>query len=91
MKYVAGGVYNEEFLLVKPSGKGALPYVSSNPHGMLMNSTKHHSHFYRVEGNTLFLEYESWEASGVGAPSTVTLLQDQVDEIEKSFNRYDHK
>ena len=91
MKYVAGGIYNEEFLLVRPSGKGKLPYVSSNPHGSLLRSTQHHSHFYRLEGNTLFLEHQSWEATGIGAPGIVDLLQTQVDEIERSFNRYDHK
>jgi len=91
MLYVAGGIYYEEFLLVSPSGKGKMPYVSSNSDGSLRRSTQHHSHFYRLEGKTLFLESKSWEALGVGAPSHVDLLQSQVNEIEESFNRYDHK
>ena len=94
MKYVAGGIYphySEEFLLVRPSGKDTLPYVSSHPHGILCSSTRHHSHYYRVEGNELFLEIESWEATGVKAPKRVFLFPSQVKEIEESFAEYDHK
>ena len=94
MPYVAGGVYNDdEFLLVKPTGKDYLPYVSSNSNGMLRNSTKHHSHFYRLEGKTLFLEHNSWEAESIGVEALpyVDLLQEQVDEINKSFSICDYK
>ena len=93
--YVAGGVYphaRDEFLLVRPSGKGDLPYVSSHPHGSLWSSTKHHSHYYRVEGNEAYLERESWEISNeIESPPYVKLTPLQVYEIEKSFKEYDHK
>jgi len=91
--YVAGGVYGEIFLLVKPSGKKRLPYVSSNPSGTLRRSTKHHSHLYRLEGNTLFLESISWEAEYVGVKSVdrVELTEIDVDEINRSFALNDYK
>lgn len=91
--FIAGGVYNNEFFLVRPTGEKALPYVSSHPHGMLRNSTKHHSHYYRLEGESLYLENESWEIScaKVGAPRVVNLSQDQLKEIEESFKKYDYK
>ena len=92
--YVAGGVYNEEFLLVKPLGKkNEMPYTSSNSDGMLRRSTQHHSHFYRLEGKTLFLEHTSWEAiaGGVQVLPYVDLLQSQIDEIEESFKTCDYK
>ena len=92
-KYIAGGIYphEDEFSAVRPSGKGDLPYVSSHPHGSLWSSTKHHAHYSRVDGNTAFLEKESWEAELVGAPASVRLSWELLREIEESFEKYDYK
>jgi hypothetical protein len=93
-KYIAGGVYphaRDEFLLVRPSGKDTLPYVSSHPHGSLWSSTRHHSHLYRIEGDVAFLERFSWEAERVEAPLHVKLTPLQVYEIENSFEKCDYK
>lgn len=91
--YVAGGIYphSETFLLVRPSGEDQLPYVSSHPHGSLQSSTRHHSHYYRLEGDELFLEKESWEAYEIGAPKRIKISKEMVEEIHKSFEEHDHK
>jgi hypothetical protein len=92
--YIAGGIYPHlrgEFLLVRPIEKDSLPYVSSNPNGSLLNSTKHHSHYYRVEGSYAYLEKESYEAIEVEAPVSVRLSPLQIYEIERSFELNDYK
>ena len=94
MKYVSGGLYRGEFYLVRPYGKVALPYVTSNPTGSLWGSIKYHSHMYRVEPDGwLYLEKESWDAEylGVEAPATHKLSPDELAEVEQSLKRYDYK
>jgi len=92
--FVSGGIYRDEFVLTRPSGKDEAPYVTSNPTGSLWTSIQGSAHMYRVESDGwLYLEKESWDAEsqGIGAPKTYKLLPDELAEIKKSFKERDLK
>lgn len=92
--YVAAGIYNDKFFLVRPSSEKALPYVTSNPTGCLWTSTNHHAHMYRVESDGwLYLEEKSWgaEGQGIDAPKTRKLSLDELTKVKKSFEQCDYK
>lgn len=85
--YVAGAVYDidgtPEFRLVRPTGKDSLPYVSERKYQSL---TAHHSHLYRIKTyRTLKLvAHGNWQCD-LPAPETVTLTEEQGEEVRKSI------
>jgi len=102
--YVMGGGFwkngMREFLLIRPSGDGQLPYVAATEDSAdkLYRSAMHHSHLYRVKllarmaylvrygepETELRTEFQT-QRNIVTAPPEIALTGEQISEIEQKI------